>query len=90
MRIRISLLAAAALIGVAALAPQPAEAGVAPWCAVQESTPYGDNWDCSYWTLQQCLPQVIAGDRGFCNQNPAWRGPWPPGQQRAQRRSRRY
>lgn len=86
MTIRLSLLAAAALIGFAAVAPQPAQADVAPWCAVKQSTPYGVVWDCGYWTLEQCLPEVVTGDRGFCNQNPAWRGPWPP----APKRSRRY
>ena len=86
MTIRPSLLAAAVLIGAAAVAPRPAQAGVAPWCAVKESTPYGVIWDCAYWTLERCLPEVVTGDRGFCNQNPAWRGPWPPSQQRRVRR----
>ncbi|HUD88037.1 MAG TPA: hypothetical protein VMR17_16455 [Xanthobacteraceae bacterium] len=33
-------------------------------------------WDCEYRTIEQCAPQVVAGNRGFCNLNPAWS---PPG-----------
>jgi hypothetical protein len=71
-----SLLAAAALIGVAAIAPQPVQAGVAPWCAVKESLPYGVVWDCGYWTLEQCLPQVVTGIVAFATRirNGAVRG----------------
>jgi hypothetical protein len=90
MTIRKSLLVVSVLIVMAVFARHPAEAREAPWCAVQDI-----GWgtmieDCSYWTLQQCVPHVIAGNRGFCNQNPRWQGPWPPEQQRAPRRSHRY
>jgi len=29
-------------------------------------------WDCQYRTWQECVPNVIAGNRGFCNLNPGW------------------
>lgn len=90
MTIRKLLLAASILIAMAAFAPHAAEAREAPWCAM-EVIGFGTVIeDCSYWTLEQCVPYVIAGNRGFCNQNPRWQGPWPPEQQRARRRSRRY
>ncbi len=27
-------------------------------------------WDCEYQTVEQCVPNVLAGNRGFCNNNP--------------------
>jgi hypothetical protein len=85
---RISVVAAGTIIGLAALPPQTAQARVAPWCAVQEIWPGSVSWGCSYWTLEECVPEVIAGNRGFCNQNPYWQVSWPRRQQR-KRRSRR-
>jgi Protein of unknown function (DUF3551) len=44
------------------------------WCAV---TNHGGNvvWDCNYRTIEECVPNVISGNRGFCNTNPAWGEP---------------
>jgi hypothetical protein len=43
--------------------------GDAPWCAVINLK--GDvYWDCQYRTVEECVPNVIAGNRGFCNLNP--------------------
>ena len=73
--VRISLLAASVLIVIAAFGPHPAEAREAPWCAVSPMG-WGDEInDCSFWSLEACIPYVIAGNRGFCNQNPRWQGP---------------
>ncbi len=30
--------------------------------------------DCVYWSLEACVPYVIAGNRGFCNLNPRFVG----------------
>jgi hypothetical protein len=50
--------------------------GDAPWCAVTNLK--GDvYWDCQYRTVEECVPNVIAGSRGFCNLNP-WPGPSNP------------
>jgi len=47
----------------------------APWCAVMNYG-FGDmHWDCSYASLEACRPNVLAGNRGFCNPNPAYAGP---------------
>jgi hypothetical protein len=33
--------------------------------------------DCQYYALEACVPNVLAGNRGFCNVNPRWVGPQP-------------
>jgi uncharacterized protein DUF3551 len=70
------IFAGALALGALACSPYPAAAqvGNAPWCAVQ-STGWGSvYWDCHYATLEQCVPNVLAGNRGTCNHNPAWEG----------------
>ena len=32
-------------------------------------------WDCRYRTVEECVPNVIAGDRGSCSPNPYGSGP---------------
>ena len=56
--------------------PQAARADDhAPWCAVV-SIGVGDvHWDCQYRTFEECYPNVISGNRGFCNHNPRYEGP---------------
>ncbi len=44
--------------------------GDAPWCAVVEIGSGEVEWDCHYQTIEQCAPNVVAGNRGFCNLNP--------------------
>jgi hypothetical protein len=52
--------------------------GDAPWCAVV-SVGQGDVvWDCQYRSVEDCRPNVIAGNRGFCNMNPAWQRWYAP------------
>ena len=67
------LLTAAGLLTALSLAAAPVQAGTygeAPWCAVI-STGTGDvHWDCQYLTVEACQPNVIAGNRGSCTQNP--------------------
>jgi hypothetical protein len=45
-----------------------------PWCAVQ--TVGGDTvtYDCSMRTFEECRLQVVAGNRGHCEQNARWPG----------------
>ena len=62
--------------------------GDAPWCAVVNLK--GDvYWDCQYRTVEECVPNVIAGNRGFCNLNP-WPGPSNPVAYKHQKRHKRY
>lgn len=68
--------------GAIALLTSSAKAeGTAPWCAVI-SMGWGNTvWDCRYRSVEQCRPNVLAGNRGFCTPN--FRAEAPP-----QRRSR--
>lgn len=70
------------------LRPAPA-AGLAPWCAVIPIGPGDAYWDCHYASIEACRPNVISGNRGFCNPNPAWYGPAEPRRKHAKRRHRR-
>ncbi len=63
--------------------------GEAPWCAVQNLGAGDVVWDCEYQSLAQCQPQVIAGNRGFCNPNPRWQ-PAPAAMPRLRRHYRPY
>jgi Protein of unknown function (DUF3551) len=45
-----------------------------PWCAVQ-NIGHAVVYNCSMRTLEMCTQEVIAGNRGFCNPNPYYRGP---------------
>jgi hypothetical protein len=69
------LLAAAAFSGGLLLLTASGHAGTignAPWCAVQNLGTGNVMWDCEFQSAEQCQPAVIAGNRGFCNLNPAW------------------
>jgi hypothetical protein len=76
------MLLAGALALAATVIAQPARAYEAPWCAVHSD---GDiaHWDCRYRTLEECVPYVIAGNRGFCDPNPVYSGPAPAQGRRA-------
>jgi hypothetical protein len=58
-----------AAVALASLAFDPPRAAGydAPWCAVTKD---GDHWDCQYRSFAECQPNVLAGNRGWCNQNP--------------------
>lgn len=61
-------------------APAAYASGDAPWCAVINLGMGDVYWDCSYRTVEECVPNVIAGNRGFCNLNPRGPGPASPAQ----------
>jgi len=71
---RIVLLIAAMLAVLCCQAsPGRAQAyGNAPWCAVIDQGGGDVVWQCEYQTAAQCAPNVIAGNRGFCNINPTY------------------
>jgi hypothetical protein len=62
----------AAVTALASLAfgPEPVAAYEAPWCAVIATGNGNDHWDCQYSSIEQCRPNVLAGNRGWCNPNP--------------------
>ena len=65
----------AALAAATSFGTSPSHAyGDAPWCAVINIGAGTVYWDCQYRTVEECVPNVLAGNRGFCNLNP-WPGP---------------
>jgi hypothetical protein len=72
-----TILAAASLaaLAVSMASPASASSSEAPWCAVVNTGTGNAYWDCSYPSVEACQPNVIAGNRGFCNPNPAYHGP---------------
>jgi len=76
--------AGAALAAATGLhSPAASAFGDAPWCAVIEIGAGEIYWDCQYRTVEQCVPNVIAGNRGFCNVNPYGPGPTAPSSRRS-------
>lgn len=43
-----------------------------PWCAVVSTGNGNVSWDCQYNSIEECVPNVLFGNRGFCNVNPAF------------------
>src|SRR5262245_53286127 len=69
------------LVAVAATTEvDPRASGVdqGPWCAGTNRGGGSFVYNCSMRTLEQCVSEVIAGNRGFCNPNPYYRGPEGP------------
>jgi hypothetical protein len=74
-------LTAAVFLSVFSFNPVPASAGYyddGPWCANVSLGHGAMSKDCHYRTVEECSPNVIAGNRGFCTQNPAWAGWYAP------------
>ena len=64
----------AVVLGLLGAELEPAFAqfyGPGPWCAVVNKGMGNMNWDCQYWSVQQCVPNVLAGNRGFAIQTRA-------------------
>ena len=67
--------AAAALLAVIACDERSALAyGDKPWCAVT-SGGLDVRWECEYDSIEACRPNILAGNRGFCNPNPYYQAP---------------
>jgi hypothetical protein len=77
---RILLVTAAAMALLCCNIPsgQAQSYGNAPWCAVTDQGAGQVVWDCEYQTVEQCVPNVLAGNRGFCNLNPDFVAPPGP------------
>jgi hypothetical protein len=69
------VLAAAVFIAALAVEQGPASAREAPWCAVFTVGRGSVYWDCRYNSVEECQPDVISGNRGFCNMNPGYVAP---------------
>jgi Protein of unknown function (DUF3551) len=75
--LRLALGAAALAAALGFDVPASHAFGEAPWCAVMPVGAGDLIWDCEYNSVEACAPNVIAGNRGFCNENPAWQGVAP-------------
>jgi len=76
----------AAILALLAISPTTAKAqyySSVPWCAVISLGAGDVHWECIYRSIDECRPNVLAGNRGFCNPNPYYVGAAEP------RRSRR-
>jgi Protein of unknown function (DUF3551) len=73
--------------------PSQAYYGSAPWCAVVDTGWDNMEEECIYNSIEECRPHVIAGNRGFCSENPRWPGWYAPQAEapvKHKRRIRRY
>jgi len=70
MIIRTILVAAAALASIS-FGPGHAKAA-APYCAVISLGPGNAQWDCQYYSFEDCYRRgnILGGNRGFCNPSP--------------------
>ncbi len=66
------MILAGAAFAFLAFGPQPAAADYygAPWCAVVSMGDGDMQWDCEYRSIEDCRPNVLGGNRGWCNPNP--------------------
>lgn len=71
---RLLLTGAALAAAVCLEAPAAHAFGDAPWCAMIEGGDGAVYFDCQYQTVEECVPNILAGNRGSCNVNP-WPGP---------------
>jgi len=80
-------LSSAAVSGFGVSAGRASTDGHSPWCAVVDQGTGNVMWECYYQTIAECQPNVLAGNRGFCQRNPYYqaaapqyyRGALPPG-----------
>jgi len=83
------VLAAGVIMAAMSFNMRAAPAAEGPWCAFIEMGEDVIYEDCQYQTFEQCQPNVIAGNRGFCNHNPRWVGrAEPAAKPRAQKKRR--
>jgi hypothetical protein len=58
-----------------------------PWCALSNTGGNTVRENCSMRSLEMCVQEVVAGNRGFCNPNPRWQGNRPEVQRSGRKRS---
>jgi hypothetical protein len=75
---RLPIAAAAFMAALCFGAPAGHAYGNAPWCAVVDLGAGNVQWQCEYYSAEDCQPNVIAGDRGSCNRNPYYVAPVGP------------
>jgi hypothetical protein len=83
-----TILAIIAALVALVFVPQSAAADYygAPWCAVIAMGDGDMQWDCEYRSIEECRPNVLAGNRGWCNPNPTFVASDRPTEQRHHRK----
>ena len=76
-------LIAAATVATMLFSAHPAGAAEGPWCAIISLGPGSVYEDCQYSSIETCRPNVVAGNRGFCQ----WIGSVPKSRVRYKRRA---
>ena len=87
MRRALALAALAAAI-FANVPASRAQEGNSRWCAVVNIGFDSISETCIYRTIEECRPFVLAGNRGFCNENPRYSA--EPLKRRGKRRIKGY
>ena len=77
MGIAFAAAAAAAVLCFDAPSSHAQIIGDAPWCAVYPTGAGNIERDCEYYSVRECAPNVLGGNRGSCEMNPAYRVPPP-------------
>jgi Protein of unknown function (DUF3551) len=72
------MMTVAVVVAAVEFGPPAVKAYEAPWCAVINMGRGEAYWDCQYRTVEQCVPVILTGNRGFCNPNPAYVGEIAP------------
>jgi hypothetical protein len=72
-------LSSAAAISFGVSAGRASTYGNAPWCAVVDQGAGNVMWECEYQSVAECQPNVLAGNRGFCQRNPYYQAAAPQG-----------
>jgi hypothetical protein len=67
---KIAIIAAGLTVGSMFDAPASNASGDAPWCTVTEIGEGAEAWDCQYRSVEECVPNVLAGNQGHCSPNP--------------------
>jgi hypothetical protein len=75
MRIMLVIALSAAALFTGSGASQAKEG---PWCAHVDIGAGAISSDCHFQSIEDCRPHVIAGNKGFCTQNPSWPGYYAP------------
>lgn len=68
--IKVAIVGAGLTAGSMFGAPAGHASGHGAWCAVIEIGAGEGYWDCRYRTVEECVPNVLAGNRGTCTPNP--------------------
>ena len=70
-------LSSAAAIGLGVPESRASTYGHEPWCAVVDQGAGNVMWECEYQSIAECQPNVLAGNRGFCQRNPYYQAAAP-------------